>query len=700
MENLFGKLEQPVVVVVEDLHWAGDASLTLLAQLEQILRHLPILLVGTYREEERADLPQQLSSATLLRLGRFEASSIAELAESMLGPAGREPHIHELLRRETEGNAFFLVEVVRALAEDAGRLEDIDANDLPRHISTGGIDRIIQRRLNRVPEKDRALLRLAAVLGREVDPKLLSWLEEGLDLDRWLKSCADAAVLEVYGGQWRLVHNRLRQRLVGDMPAANLRRAHRRSAEAIFAVYGDGADRIDALAHHWSEAADVGDQEATGKATTYLQRAGRAAMATCANRQATRYLSQGLKLLGTLPSTPEYRHREIRIQVDLGGTYLMSKGFTASEVGQAFGRARSLCEETSETEELMPALLGLWRFHIVRGELDTSQRLAEEMIAHAKAQRSTPHLVLARYALGTTFLFQGLPEPSSSQFDDCLKLYEDQHDESQQRLAAAAFFLGQNPGVAAYDYSGWAQWCLGNPDTASQCNRRGLALAEKLGHPFSLAFAHTLVAWLDVLKNDDRAADRSAGESIALCREQGFPYFLAVSSIFHGWARARRGETREGIAQITKVLEGLRAAGSELFRPFFLALLAEVFGLAELPDEGLEAIDEALEDVDGRGGGWWEPEIFRVRGELNLMKSDPELAENAFLKALHRARWRKERALELRAVMSLVRLWRGRDDEQRYAKARRTLEKLYATYTEGFDTPDLVEAKNLLQISE
>lgn len=706
VENLVSRLDEPVVLVLEDLHWAGSASSTLLAQLHQVVSHLPILLVATYREEEKPGLKDELPEAVHLRLDRLDNAAIGDLAESMLGEAGRRPELVELLQRETEGNAFFLVEVVRSLAEEAGGLDQVAAADLPERVSTGGIQRIVQRRLQQVPRRDQGLLRQAAVLGRELDLRLLAELAGGADLDTWLKTCADAAVLEVQGGTWRLAHDRLREHLIQDMAAPELRKAHRQAAVAITKVYGgDEPGMVAALAHHWQEAADVGDAEASANAVRYLGRAGSDALALCVNDEAIRHLEEAQRLLGTLPPSPENQRQEITLQVDLGGAYLMSRGFTVPEVGQAFGRARALCEMTGDQERLVPALLGLWRFHIVRGELDITEGLAQEVMAYAERHSSTSSRTLAHYTLGTTLLFQGKPQPGWAEHEKCIELYETLPVESRRKVVAAAFLLGQDPGVAAYGYGSWALWCLGYPDRAKAMNERGVELADSLEHPFSQAFARTLLAWVAALRRDVPAVAKAAGEGLALSQEKNFPYFLAVNSIFRGWVLAHSndpnsGDRDTGIATIEKVLAGLRAAGSELFRPFFMSLLAEAYGLANRTEDGLAAIEDALEDVDGRGGGWWEAEIYRQRGELHLREPavDRDLAENAFLKALHRARTRKERSLELRAVMSLARLWQGGDDPERSEKAQKTLEKLFGTFTEGFETADLVEAK--AQLSE
>ena len=237
VQGLFQRLPGPLVIILEDLHWAGDESVALLAFLNQQIQELPLLIIGSYRDDEKPDLPNPLDGAELMKLQRLGPESIAELAESMLGPVGTRPEVVELLQRETEGNVFFLVEVVRALAEEAGRLDQVDGSSLPEHISTGGIRKIIQRRLNRVPAQARSLLQVAAVMGRELDTELLQAVDPNILLSDWLRACADVAVLEVYNEQWRFAHDRLRDAVVSELSPTQQREIHRRLAGAIESVY-------------------------------------------------------------------------------------------------------------------------------------------------------------------------------------------------------------------------------------------------------------------------------------------------------------------------------------------------------------------------------------------------------------------------------------------------------------------------------
>ena len=195
VEGMLARLKHPLVVILEDLHWAGAESLALLAHLNEGIAGLPVLMIGSFRDDEKPDLPELITGADELKLPRLGPESIAELAESMLGAVGKHPEVVELLKRETEGNVFFLVEVVRALAEEAGRLDRVDGSSLPASISTGGIRKIIQRRLNRVPAQARPLLQVAAIMGRELDTDLLQVLDPDIALSDWLRACSNVAVL-------------------------------------------------------------------------------------------------------------------------------------------------------------------------------------------------------------------------------------------------------------------------------------------------------------------------------------------------------------------------------------------------------------------------------------------------------------------------------------------------------------------------
>jgi tetratricopeptide (TPR) repeat protein len=261
-----GENAQPILLILEDLHWGDTESLLAVSRLIRIVENMPMLMIATYRDDESPNLPMLIPGAEVMHLDRLDEQETVMLIEGMLGSAGQNPELLRLLRSETEGNAFFLVETLRALAEEAGGLDDIGTKPLPMHVLTGGVQGIIQRRLNRVPEDVRLLVRCAAVIGRALD---LAVLEEMLasfgkadKLDFWLTETADAAVLEVQDGQWRFGHSKLRDGVLIEIDSADLQDLNRRAALAIATVYEYSSRRTaEALAYHWRLAGDAEKEE-------------------------------------------------------------------------------------------------------------------------------------------------------------------------------------------------------------------------------------------------------------------------------------------------------------------------------------------------------------------------------------------------------------------------------------------------------
>jgi tetratricopeptide (TPR) repeat protein len=292
IEDVFLRQRQPMVLILEDLHWAAE-SLKVLARLSRNLEaeHMPLLILGNYRDDERPDLPDELPEIAVLKLERFTPEETTQLSAAMLGAAGREAHIVHLLQRDTEGNAFFVVEVLRALAEEAGGLDEIASMTLPAQVFAGGMRQIIERRLGRVPPEARPLLQMAAVAGRRLDLNILRALApEGGDIDNWLAACADAAVLVVEEGHWQFAHDKLRDGLLVDLPEDRRIALHRQVAEALEATYPGAPEHLATLARHWGEAGDV------EKEAHYTALAGEYALGTGAYGEAIFLLDRTLEL--------------------------------------------------------------------------------------------------------------------------------------------------------------------------------------------------------------------------------------------------------------------------------------------------------------------------------------------------------------------------------------------------------------------
>lgn len=289
IETAFRRQAQPLVVMLEDLHWMQSDSLALLKWLAR-MSDLPLLLIGSYRDDERPALPQSLPEAMVIKLGRLGDDGIAQLSEAMIGEAGRRIEMIELLKRETEGNVFFIIEVVRALAEEAGTIESIGRSTLPKRVMAGGIQTLIGRRLARVPESARSLLQRAAVIGRQLDLTVLQRLAPEMDLGWWLNVCAEAGVIEALGIHWRFAHDKLRDGLLYELsPQANCD-LYEQVATTVEAVYAEHPEQAAALAHLWGMAGN------TLKQAHYNAVAGQQSLRSGGFQEASLYLESALRL--------------------------------------------------------------------------------------------------------------------------------------------------------------------------------------------------------------------------------------------------------------------------------------------------------------------------------------------------------------------------------------------------------------------
>ena len=296
VERLFRSQDEPILLLLEDLHWVGSDSLKLLVRIAQLAAELPLLVVATYRDDEVPDLADELSEMSYLQVQRLERSDIGHLCESMLGEAGKRSQLVEFVARETEGNPFFLVEVLRALAEEAGSLQNVGSAPLPESVFAGGVYAIVSRRLSRVPEAARELLEVAATLGRQIDGALLDAVATDTDVDTWIASCADVAVLEVAGLGWRFAHDKLREGLLAGLSAPRRAALHRQVALAIEQVYADDRAQLGRLAHHWGAAGEP------VKEAHYCEEAGQQALNNSAYSEALGFLQRARDLISMSPA--------------------------------------------------------------------------------------------------------------------------------------------------------------------------------------------------------------------------------------------------------------------------------------------------------------------------------------------------------------------------------------------------------------
>ncbi|MBI3330002.1 MAG: hypothetical protein HYZ81_25260 [Nitrospinae bacterium] len=337
----------------------------------------------------------------------------------------------------------------------------------------------------------------------------------------------------------------------------------------------------------------------------------------------------------------------------------------------------------------------LERYYLVRAEHQTAGELAEQLLSLARQQGDSALLLEAHRALGQSLCWRGQVAEAREHLEQAIALYD------PQQHRAHAFRYGRDPGADCRAYAAWVLWWLGYPDQGQQRLQEVLPLAQALSHPFSLAMAMVESAIAHLMRREADATQARAEAAIAISAEQGFPLWLAFGPVLRGWALAVQGQDEEGIEQLRQGLAAWRAIGNEFIRPWILAMLAEAYALSGQTEAGLAAVAEALATVEATGERFWEAELHRLRGELLLrhavgagFKPAPtEEAEACFQQALDIARRQGAKTYELRAAVSLSRLWQQQDKRE---AARQLLAEIYGWFTEGFDTTDLKEARALL----
>jgi predicted ATPase len=462
---------------------------------------------------------------------------------------------------------------------------------------------------------------------------------------------------------------------------------HQRIAHVLETHFPDTVEtQPELLAYHYTEAG------LHKPAVDYWEQAGRRAIERSATVEAVSHLTKGLELLTTLPDTVERTQHELALQVALGPALIATKGQAAPEVEHAYARARVLCQHVGNTPQLSPVLHGLWRFYYVRGNRQTTLELAQQALALAEHVQDPALFMAAHYELGITLFVLGELPSARSHLEQGMSLY------NPQQHAAHGLIYGHAPGTGFLTYTAMTLWLLGYPDQALQKSREALTLARELAHPYSLARVHFFVGLLHQLRREGQAVHELSEAAIALCSQQAFALYLTYATMLQGWSLATQGHGETAVLQMRQALDTSQSMAIELLRAYFLALLAEVYGHREQPEDGLTVLAEAFALVERNGECWYEPELHRLKGELLLhaggrMRRAEGTPEACFHKALELARAQQAKFLELRAATSLARLWQQQNKRQ---EALDLLVPVYGWFTEGFDTADLREAKGLL----
>ncbi len=687
-------LRQPVMLVLEDLHWGDEMSLRLLPFVARRLQTWPILVVGTAREEDLAGAP--LLRRTLedlardqrlveLRLAPLSKEETLRLVRTLVPAEGNEPVMSGLAEQVwviSEGNPFAVVESVRALPKDP-------ATDPSAKLAVPErVREVIVRHLEALSERSRDLATVAAVIGREFDFRLLrrsAGLEDH-EAAESLEELVRRRVLHNVGERFDFTHDRIRDVAYGRLLRERQRVLHARIADAMETLYADRlGEQVERLAHHAARG-ELGE-----KAVVYLRQAGAKAFANSAHSDALAYFTQALELLTRLEPGFVRDREELSLRLALGPTLQATRGYATSEVEQNYARARQLADEFGAPVQQFQALWGMWLVASHRANAGTALELGRELLALAERLDDPALLLEGHHALWPVLVWLGKAGAARRHLDRGMALY----DKARHRNHAFVYG-GHDPGVCCWKVASWASWILGYPARGLEESVASLKLARELAHPTSTIVALVWACVFRDLRREFPAVREHARTLIALSTEHEASQWLAAGTIIDGVADAELGDGTAAIAQIRHGLTAYGSTGAQLFAPYFLSLLARACSKIGQPHEGLRVIGEAVERARTTGERVWEAELLRLEGELRLAASPDDVAEasDCFRRAIEIARRQAARSWELRAALSLARLLvaDGRRDE-----ARRTVAGVYDWFTEGFDTADLQDAKAFLE---
>lgn len=699
----------PLVLLLEDLHWSDRATLEWIAYMTRRRDPVQLLVVGTYR------LPETLLQTSPLRAALGELRHQPQCGEIVLDYLSRDavrdylrqrcsgiPKLEELsgtLHGRTGGHPLFLAAMVDELIQ---RRAAAPANVLHSEVAAmaGAIPlnvrQFIEYRFEQLSADDAEILDAASVAG---DPFSVAAVAAGTSLseDRVEARCAiltqanrilTAAGIDRWPDGTLSARFQFRHGLFQEVAYARISPERRARLHLLIgsrletAFAGPAAPAMAAaLAQHFEHGRDP------GRAVSHLEQAARNALHRSAYPEAQAQLTRALTLMETLPDDRDRLRREANLSLLLAQVLETTRGWATKEVAAAYVRARDLCLALGDESSLLPATWGLIAVSLVRAELRKAENLTRELLRLAKKRQSPLFRMAAHTELGGTALALGKTSFARRHF----RLAAALGDRARPLASIPAF--GMDLGIFARIWATHVTWQQGYPERARAGAEEAIDLAARVGHPFTQTVTLAYAAMLGQFRRDVAEVDRLTQVIVAHATEHGFSYYLAWAQILRHWSRATQGAGDSAVVGIRAGIDALQAvAGLRL--PYYRGLYAEASGRTGRPDDGLAAIAEAFDEVRSTEERWWEAELHRLRGDLLARSPDrDEEAAACFRTAIDVAREQRALSLELRAAVSLARLWRH---HRNCREARLLLAGVYGKFTEGFDTSDLKDARSAL----
>lgn len=643
LNAVFRKAAKPLLLLIDDLQWCDHDSFEWLHSLFRSGLADRFLVLGTVRMEETGrDHPlaslmrelrtsEQLSEIPLSPLSVEETAALA----AQIAPSECDPAFLSGLYQATKGNALFVVESVRATVEDQTSRTSVP----PR------VQAVIAARLAQLSPPAYELAGLAAIIGRPFTFGLLAkstdWDEDSLS--RALEELWQRRIIDGRGGDaYDYTHDLLREVAYSELSPIRRRSLHRRIAGSLEELNAPDLEAVSGwLAAHY-DAAGMAEQ-----AIRYCKLAASAAKQRFSDAEAADFIRRALRICRDFPETAKRDREELELLITLGPSLVTTGGYSMPEVGETYAHGLLLSRRSGNEEHLFPLLSGAWLFHIVRGELEESRRLAQDSVDAALRQGALAQQMASRFLLGTSLFHLGQLNASWDEIERAVPASD------SPSHPALALFAGPDVGVFRRSYLSHLLCLFGHVDQAVAKSEESIDRAREVSHPFTLGIALDYAAMLNVYRGESKLALARAEEASEICRKHQFAYYLALADIFAGWATGMDGDTTAGLARIRHGLNALKATQAELRLPFYHGLLAEICGLAGQTGEALANLATALAFLNKNNEMWAAPELHRIHGDLLLHGGDAPRAQLSYNRAIELARRTGARLFELRAAARL-----------------------------------------------
>jgi predicted ATPase len=704
----------PVLLFLDDLHWADTASLGLLFHLARRIDTSRVLIIGAYRPSDVAlgrDGDRHPLEPIVHELMRYHGEILLDLdglseqdnrtfVDALIDvePNRLPESFRDALYHHTGGHALFTVELIQTLRDRSTLARDEEGlwfvtGDLDWRALPARVEGVIEERVGRLDPLLRELLTIGSIEGESFSAEVVARVHAiaerqavrklSQDLERQhrlIRAQGRVRLGSLQLSLYRFMHNLFQQYVYGSLDEAERAYLHRDVGEVVEALFAGETGEVAAqLARHFEVAGIF------NKAASYRREAAMRALGMSAHREAIVHAEEGIADLEALRAGPERDGLEMGLQIALGVASVGANGYSSPQVHASFNRARELALALDDPIHEIPALYGLCGAYFVAAEFHQSQELGHRLVALAQGEQAEGFRLGGQLVLGSAALYQGDMARARADLEEAIAFY----DPDRHRNAVAQ--LTQDPCVASYAFLGWILWSQGYPEQALRASEAALTLARHMDHPYSLGFALTFSAVLHQMLGDDERCRDHVIAALEVSRQHGFPSWQAMGNMIQAWTLAREGKIEQGIVLFREGLQLWHAIGARLGMLYFTTRLAEIYLMAGRREEGLRVLDESTHHPEEV---WWLPDYYRVRAELLLLEPGAEReAEEALRRALTTAEAHGTRALGLRSAMSLAQLLQGRVE---LAAARQLLAEHRAWFTEGAGTRDQQEASRLL----